>query len=66
MADLELACIRMFAAAGDPGWHAGRLDDGRHPLRARGRPLVGQRRGPDEGARTQLPRRVGARRHRGG
>ena len=29
MADLELACIRMFAAAGDPGWHAGRLDDGR-------------------------------------
>ena len=29
MAHLELTYIRMFAADGDPGWHAGRLEDGR-------------------------------------
>ncbi len=29
MADLELTHIRMFAEDGDPGWHAGRLEDGR-------------------------------------
>lgn len=29
MAELELAYIQMFAEEGDPGWHAGQLDDGR-------------------------------------
>ena len=29
MAQLELTLIRMFAEEGDPGWHAGQLDDGR-------------------------------------
>ena len=29
MAQLELTYIRMFAEEGDPGWHAGQLDDGR-------------------------------------
>jgi hypothetical protein len=29
MADLVLTYIRTFAEEGDPGWHAGQLDDGR-------------------------------------
>ena len=29
MADLELIHIQMSAKDGDPGWHAGQLDDGR-------------------------------------
>ena len=29
MPQLELTYIRMFAEEGDPGWHAGQLDDGR-------------------------------------
>ena len=29
MADLELTYIQTFAEEGDPGWHAGQLDDGR-------------------------------------
>ncbi len=29
MAQLELTYIRMFAENGDPGWHAGQLEDGR-------------------------------------
>ena len=29
MAELELVYIRMFAEEGDPGWHAGQLEDGR-------------------------------------